>query len=103
MAASDNKITRFRGDTYPLVITLKENGVAVDLSGATVRMTIGLDTSVLCDADITDATDGIAQFNFDESHVGNVGIFSYDIQVISGGFITTYVKDEFELIQDVTI
>ena len=103
MAVSDNKITRFRGDTYPLIITLKENGVAVDLTGATVRMTIGLDSSVLCDAVITDETGGVAQFNFDESHVGSVGIFSYDIQVISGGYITTYVKDEFELIQDVTI
>ena len=102
MAVIDNSIKRFRGDTYPLIVTLKENGVAVDLSTATVRMTIGLATPVTIVANITDAAGGVAQFDFDQTHVGTAGRFSYDIEVQDGGYTTTYVKDMFELIDDVT-
>ena len=102
MAVIDNSIKRFRGDTYPLIVTLKENGAAVDLSTATVKMTIGLDVPVTITASITDATGGVAQFDFTQDHVGAAGRFSYDIQVEDGGYITTYVKDIFELVEDVT-
>ena len=102
MAVTDNTIKRFRGDTYPLVVTLSENGVAVDLSTATVTMTIGLDVPVGITATITDAAGGVAQFDFTQTEVGTAGRFSYDIQVTDGGYITTYVKDIFELVEDVT-
>ena len=102
MAVVDNSIKRFRGDTYPLIVTLKENGVAVDLSTAVVKMTIGLETPLSITASITDAAGGVAQFDFDQTHVGTAGRFSYDIQVEDGGYITTYVKDIFELVEDVT-
>ena len=102
MAVTDNSIKRFRGDTYPLIVTLKENGAAVDLSTATVRMTIGLETPVTIMANITDAAGGVAQFDFDQTHVGAAGRFSYDIEVVDATIITTYVKDIFELVEDVT-
>ena len=102
MSVTDNKIERFRGDTYPLVVTLKENSVAVDLSTATVVMTIGLETPAPITATITDAPGGVAQFDFTQTEVGTAGRFSYDIQVTDGGVITTYVKDIFELLEDVT-
>jgi len=102
MAVVDNNIKRFRGDTYPLIVTLKENGAAVNLSAATVKMTIGLETPVSITAGITDAAGGVAQFDFDQTHVGTAGRFSYDIEVQDGGYITTYVKDIFELVEDVT-
>ena len=89
MAVVDNSIKRFRGDTYPLIVTLKENGVAVDLSTATVTMTIGLQTPVSIIATITDAVNGVAQFDFTQTEVGTAGRFSYDIQVDDGGYITT--------------
>ncbi len=102
MSVVDNTITRFRGDTYPLIVTLKENGTAVDLTTATVKMTIGLQTPVTISAAITDAAGGVAQFDFDDASVGTAGRFSYDIQVEDGGYITTYVKDIFDLVEDVT-
>lgn len=102
MAVTNNKIERFRGDTYPLIVTLSENGTAVDLGTATVQMTIGLDTPVTIEATVTDAANGVAQFDFTQTEVGTAGRFSYDIEVQDGGYITTYVKDIFELVEDVT-
>lgn len=102
MAVIDNSIKRFRGDTYPLIVTLTENDVAVDLTTAEVKMTIGLTVPVSIVASLLDATAGVAQFEFDQTHVGTAGRFSYDIQVTDGAYITTYVKDIFELVEDVT-
>ena len=97
-----NGITRFRGDTYPLIVTLKENSVAVDLSTSIVRMTIGLPTPITLTGTITDAVNGIARFDFDQDAVGVAGKFAYDIEVRDGTIVTTYVKDIFELVEDVT-
>ena len=104
MPVTDNDIKRYRGDTYPLIVTIKENKAAVDLTGATVTMTIGLSTPVSLDATVTDAAGGVAQFDFDQTHVGTAGRFAYDIQVTdASGYITTYVKAIFELMEDVTV
>ena len=103
MAVTDNSIKRFRGDNYPLIVTLKENGTPVDLSTATIKLTIGLDTPVTTTGTVTDASGGVVQFDFDQSAVGTAGRFAYDIQVEDGGIITTYVKDIFELLEDVTV
>ena len=103
MSVISKLIRRFRGDTYPLSVILKENGTAVDLSTATVRMTIGLAAPITLTGTITDAAGGIVQFDFDQTAVGTAGRFNYDIEVTDGGVITTYVKDIFELIEDVTI
>ncbi len=103
MAVTNNAIKRFRGDTYPLIVTLKENGSPVDLNGSTVKMTIGLSTPVTITGTLNDAAGGVVQFDFDQASVGTAGRFSYDIQVDDGSYITTYVKDVFELVEDVTL
>ena len=102
MSVTNNMITRFRGDNYPLIVTLKENGNPVDLTNATVRLSIGFDTVIVLTAIITDAVNGVAKFEFPVHSVDKVGRFPYDIEVNDGGYITTYVKDIFELIDDVT-
>ena len=100
--AVSNKIERFRGDTYPLIVTLKENGAAVDLTTAVVKMTISFNISLTLTATITDAANGKVQFDFSAANVDTSGRFNYDIEVTDGGYITTYVKDSFELTEDVT-
>jgi len=102
MAANSNTIKRFRGDTYPLVVTLKENGTPVNLTTATVVLTIAMDPNVTVPAVKTDAAGGKVQFNFTAGMVSDAGRYEYDIQVTDGGIITTFVKDAFELIDDVT-
>lgn len=103
MAVVDNSITRFRGDTYPLIVTLKENSLAVDLTTAVIKMSIKYSTSITITGTVTDASNGIVQFDFEPGDVDSVGRFAYDIQVEDGGYITTYVKDIFELIEDIII
>ena len=103
MAVTDYYIKRFRGDNYPIEVTIKKNGTPVDLSNATVKLTIGLDTPVTTTGTVTDASGGVVQFDFNQSAVGTAGRFVYDIQVEDGGIITTYVKDIFELLEDITV
>ena len=98
---SANKIERFRGDTYPLIVTLKENGNPVDLSSSTVTMSLKMGTLISIVATVTDAVAGISRFDFSESIVSTEGKFKYDISVDDGSHITTYVKDDFVLVGDV--
>ena len=100
---SDNTITRFRGDTYPLIVTLSENGVPVDLTAViSVKLTISLDTPVTILGTVTDAPNGEVTFAFDQTAIGVAGIFEYDIQAEDASYVTTYVRETFRLLEDLT-
>ena len=104
MDIKNKEITRFRGDTYPIIATIKENGLPVDLSGAVAKMTIAFkdSPSVTIVGTILVAAEGSVKFDFAPDVVDNVGKFFYDIQVDSGGYKTTYVKNIINFVQDVT-
>lgn len=103
MSVTDNSIKRYRGDTYPIIATLSENKTPVDLTGSTIKLTISYNTPVTITATITDAINGEVRFDFTPADVDTAGTFNYDIQVEdAGGIVTTYVKDIFELTDDVT-
>ena len=108
MPVIENEITRFRGDTYPLIVTIKENGIAVDISTAVTKMTIAFIDEDKVSAPVTiigtnvDGSLGRVSFAFIPEVVNVVGKFFYDIQVDSGGYKTTYVKDIIIFLRDVT-
>lgn len=102
MAVINNEIKRYRGDTYPIIATLKENSIPVDLTNSTVKLTIGYNIPVTIIGNITDATNGVVQFEFGAAEVAVVGRFKYDIQAETGSYVTTYVKDNFILTDDIT-
>ena len=104
MPVIGNEITRFRGDTYPLIVTIKENGVPVDISTAVTKMTIAfLDTpSETIIGTNVDGSAGKVRFDFTPETVDVVGKFFYDIQVDGDGYKTTYVKDIIIFLKDVT-
>lgn len=102
------RIERYRGDTYPIRMTLnkKVDGATspVDLTGSTVVMSIGLASGKeTIDAAVIDAVNGKVQFPLTPSQVSTVGISPYDVQLTdAAGYITTFVKDDFVLIKDLT-
>lgn len=104
--ADKNEITRFRGDTYPVMAIIKENGIPIDLTGATTKMTIAFKDpgprTIL--GIIIPETPGMIRFDFmDEEVTDQVGKFFYDIQVDSGGYKTTYAKNIIVFLRDVTL
>jgi len=98
-----DKIERFRGDTHPETMTIKDDGAAIDITGATIEMTINYDTPKKITATITDAANGKVSFPFVAGDVPTAGLFKYDVQVtLSSGEISTHAKDDFELLEDIT-
>ena len=104
MEQIDYSIRRFRGDTYPIVFFLVDKGVIVDLQGAVVTMTIAFKAPgpLTIVGTIMDDVGGKVRFDFSQDEVDQIGKFFYDIQVIDGGHITTYVKDIIDFVRDVT-
>ncbi len=104
MAEDKNEITRFRGDTYPIMVTIKENGIPIDLATAVCKMTIAfsdLEIVTIIGTNVS-SSEGMARFDFTEEIADHVGKFFYDIQVESGGYRTTYAKNVVNFLRDVT-
>jgi len=97
------EIKRYRGDTYPLRTKLGRNG-NFNTAGITFKMstkiadgTIHTSTGI-----IKDAVNGIVEFGFDVAAVATAGSGVYDIQG-EDGYIYTYDKGPFILLEDVTV
>ena len=104
MEEVDYSIRRFRGDTYPIVFSLVDKGIIVDLQGAVVKMTIAFrdPEPLTIVGTIMDDVGGKVRFDFTSEMVDQIGKFFYDIQVVDGGHVTTYVKDIIDFVRDVT-
>jgi hypothetical protein len=110
-------INYFRGDSYPIAITVKDNltGEPIDLAGATLTMTVDRrenptdDTTkvfTISGATQTPTSSGRVLFTPTTSNSANIGNFFYDIQMSTGSgpstIIRTIVKSKFFITQDIT-
>lgn len=98
-------ITRFRGDTHALSISLKQNNAAVDLNLTNYvefALNKGTETVIIeCDKDVTPTT-GIVYVPFTEASVDTAGTFEFDVQVTwTDGTKTTFTKSKLKLVEDV--
>jgi len=96
-------ITRYRGDTYPLTATLGRNG-NFNVTGMTFTISTQINNGAIYSSvgTILDATNGIVRFEFDPAAVNTAGEGIYDIQG-DDGYIYTYDKGKFILLDDVTV
>lgn len=101
---------RYRGNNYPIVVVLKMNGVAVDLTGDTVVFNYGETGRVRQIVGvITDAINGVVTFTPTAEDFQISGIFQYDIKrTTQSGVVFTHVamldlhtKDTLEIIRGV--
>lgn len=94
MAAATNTINYNRGTTYSVTITYQDNGVAADITGATIRFTVKTteydsdvaDSSALILKNVTslsDPTHGIATLtiNPEDSQTITPGKYYYDVKI----------------------
>ena len=113
--ADSNAITFYRGDSYPISLTIKDAATkaAVNLSGASLKLTVNSEPSPLNDDEQVFQLEGVVQ----EPATGGIVRFTptaedtslpvkkyfYDIELTdSDGNIRTVVKSTFSILQDIT-
>jgi hypothetical protein len=106
-------LTAIKGDTTIFELTITDqDGVAVNLTGATVFLTVktkpnDTDASAILKKDVTahtDPTHGITRVILSNTEMNIApGAYYYDIQVkSSAGLIQSIASDSFRVIQDIT-
>lgn len=103
-------IERKRGDTYPIQITVLENGVGMNISGTSFTLTVDpakLPTTAVNNimslaGVIVNAATGRVDFTPAPADVDHVGKYYHDVQMVDGaGLKRTVVDGKFTLIQDI--
>ena len=114
MATTYNFPDHIKGDTYDgTQFTIQVNGSALDLTGASIKMSMKLDkTQTTADLELTTDNGGIVISNPPTSGVfivGNqiinpeVGNYYYDIQItLSDLRVKTYISGRWKIKQDIT-
>jgi hypothetical protein len=108
-----HRITRRRGDTYPVQITITDSaGDPVDITGASFVLTVnavedpdtpGTEEFDLTGAIVAPATDGVVEFTPTAGDVDLVGRFFYDVQMTDvSGHIRTILAGVWDFVQDIT-
>lgn len=98
-------LMRVRGDLYPIEATLSINGVAVDLSGATVKFSYVKEGGKLSKSIvgvITDAPLGKVRFQPVAGDFSEAGEFMFDIEAIVDNIPTTYKIDRLKIKDDIS-
>ena len=111
MAAKIN-ITRFKGDTYQVVLNVKNpDRTPFDLTGRSFKLSViaGRDkgsTSYLLQstgADLGDPTQGAIGFPLTPEQVAHVGSYEYDVEMTdTDGTVKTIAHGVWLFVQDVT-
>ena len=97
-----NKLERFKGDTYSVEAVLTKDSTPIDFTaGYTALFSFIKGTVSVTIVGINGTVDGNISFPF-PANVKS-GTYKYDVQVTSpSGEIRTYVKDDLEIISDIT-
>lgn len=105
-------ITRFRGDTKPIIITLYSDAGPLDLIGCS-GFTLTADQSkepidstnniFVLNGTILSAPDGMVEFLITPSQANHIGTFYFDVQYLDvRGMINTVGKEILVLVQDIS-
>jgi len=96
------KITRFRGDTYPLVVALEKDG-STNMTGMLIKMSVVMEDEVVhtFDGVWKYPLEGIAEFSIPAVVVNTVGRGAYDIQG-EDTYVYTFFKGDIEIKADIT-
>ena len=114
MARAKTAISMYRGDSYPITLKLKDStsGAAIDLTGASLLMTVDTlenpvdDSTKLFEvAGVLDAdpSTGVVTFTPTSVNTAVVGAYFYDVQLTDAdGNVRTVAKNTFTISQDIT-
>lgn len=105
-------ITRYRGDTAPDQFTVQRDGVAVDITGCTFKLTVNSEQNPVditnqlfqLTGTITNAALGQVEFSPTALQADQLpGRYFYDVQMTdTGGGIRTATKGSYRFKEDIT-
>lgn len=100
-------ITHKRGDTLEWVVTLAQDGTAVDITNWTITSQIRQDTTLISSLTVTktDSSNGIFSLTATASatSVWSLGTHSVDIEFIDAtGFVVSSQTFTLQLVKDIT-
>ena len=84
------KITRFKGDTDPIVFTIKKDGVAMDITGSILTFYYGSNSII---GEIISAENGKVSFNVNDSDFNTIGTHKYKITKQDASIKKTIIKN----------
>lgn len=98
-------ITRTRGDTYPIELTL-----GADVTGGAFLLTVdpsprpaNADNNLFqLTGTITDAAGGVVQFDVSPTDADSLGRYYYDVQMTLAGVVYTVASGSITFVQDIT-
>lgn len=107
------KITRYRGDTDPISMTITNNstGSPANLTGSTVKLTTNTKANPTDSSTVlfqltgisSDPLTGVVEFMLSDTDADKVGTFYYDVELTKNdGKKSTIVKGVIEFTQDIT-
>ena len=91
------KLTRYRGDTDPIILNVKSNGSAMDLTGSTVTLYYA---DKMIAGTLTDAPNGQVTFTPSDTDFQTVGQFKYKVVRVNGAVKKTLIKNMLVLNDD---
>jgi hypothetical protein len=107
--AAKVEITRFRGDTDPMVFTFSKNKVPLDLTGSSFILSVSADQTPTTPTylmqvigAVGDPLLGTVTFTPLAIDVDFVGNYFYDVEMTNGLSVKTVVSGKFKMIQDIT-
>jgi hypothetical protein len=108
---ADKLICYARGDTVPIPFTIKQSGVAVDITGYTFQLTVNSERNPADVSNeqfsipgvITSAVDGEMEFRPSSVNTDlSPKKYFYDVSMVdTGGYKTTVIKSDFVIEQDI--
>lgn len=116
-AVSQVDLCRTRGDTSTFTVTITTDGTTpIDVTGFTFLFTVDLNPDPLDSADnlfqlsvgsgitLSDPTNGVITLGITEVQADQTpDVYFYDLQMTdTGSLITTILKGEYEVVQDIT-
>lgn len=106
------EIVRYRGDTWPIEMTVLKDDLPMDITGCTFLLTVDPAKSPVDNTNnlfeltgsiVGDPVDGVIAFEPTEEQVDHIGNYYYDLQVTDSSLKKrTIAKDRFKFVQDIT-
>ena len=90
------------GDTYPIKAIITKNKAPVDITGATGEFNFkkGSGSKQTITGEITDGAGGAIQFTPTAEQVTEDGSYKFNIKITQGSTVTTYLKGDLILEDD---
>lgn len=95
------EITRFKGDTDPIVFTIKKNGVPLDITGSSFNLFYGGSTgTVTLPGTLLEPAAGKVSFAVGALDFQTVKTYKYKVVKTEGSVVKTIIKSSIIIIDD---